>query len=85
MVRRVIAIAFLCATVRFAIEVLDRRACQTKVDVLGVRSRESPTTPPTRARCARGEELGYCTESVESMRTCALIIDVMLALTNSNY
>lgn len=81
MVRRVFAIAFLCAIVSFAIEVLDRRACRTKVDVLGVRSRESPTTPPRRARCTRGEELGHCTESIEPMRTCALIIDVMLALT----
>jgi hypothetical protein len=74
----VFAIASLCATVSFAIDVLDRHTYQTKFDVLGVRSRESPTTRVWRAR---GEELRYRTESIESMRTCALIIDVMLALT----
>lgn len=56
----------------------DRHTYQTKFDVLGVRSRESPTT---RVWCAHGEELCYRTESIGSMRTCALIIDVMLALT----
>jgi hypothetical protein len=72
--------ASLSAAVRYAIEVLCRPACQAKFDVLGVRVRQHVLG----VLAEKGWARDYRTESIGSTRTCALIIDVMLALTFSD-